>query len=67
MSKQLISVIVPCYNEAEALPYFFEELAKTVSAMDSFDFEEIYVDDGSSDQTLPVLREHAAGSANARY
>ncbi|MBO4500895.1 MAG: glycosyltransferase family 2 protein [Clostridia bacterium] len=67
MSKQLISVIVPCFNEAEALPYFFEELNKTVSAMDSFDFEEIYVDDGSSDQTLPVLREHAAGSANARY
>lgn len=67
MSKQLISVIVPCFNEAEALPYFFEELNKTVSAMPEFDFESIYVDDGSKDATLEILRSHANENKSARY
>ena len=67
MSKQLISVIVPCFNEAEALPYFFEELNKTVSAMPEFDFESIYVDDGSKDATLEILRSRAIEDKTARY
>ena len=67
MSKQLISVIVPCFNEEQALPYFFEELNKTVAEMPDFDFESIYVDDGSDDNTLSVLREHADADKTARY
>lgn len=67
MSKKLISVVVPCYNEAEALPYFFEELDKVVAVMPDYDFEAIYVDDGSKDATLEILRKQAAIDPKTRY
>ncbi len=65
--KQKISVIVPCFNESEALPFFFEEIKKVREQMIDYDFEEIYVDDGSKDSTLQVLREYASSCSIARY
>lgn len=67
MSKKLISVIVPCYNEAEALPFFFEELQKVIAQMPDYDFEAIYVDDGSKDATLEIVRARAAVDPVTRY
>ncbi len=67
MSKKLISVIVPCYNEAEALPFFFEELQKVIAQMPEYDFEAIYVDDGSKDATLEIVRARAAVDSVTRY
>ncbi len=67
MNKKLISVIVPCYNEAEALPYFFEELDKVIAEMPDYDFEAIYVNDGSKDATLDILRARADVDARTRY
>lgn len=67
MDRKKISLIVPCYNESEALPFFFAEIDRVMSAMTEYDFEEIYVDDGSSDGTLSLLRERAASDPSARY
>lgn len=67
MEKKLISVVVPCYNEQEALPFFFEEISKVIGQMADYDFEVIYVDDGSKDTTLSILREHAAVDKYTRY
>jgi glycosyltransferase involved in cell wall biosynthesis len=67
MSKKLISVVVPCYNEAEALPFFFEELDKVVEKMPDYDFEAIYVDDGSKDATLEILRKQALIDKKTRF
>lgn len=67
MDKKLISVVVPCYNEAKALPYFFEELDKVIAAMPDYRFEAIYVDDGSSDETLAVIRARAEADSATRY
>ncbi|MBO4453263.1 MAG: glycosyltransferase family 2 protein [Clostridia bacterium] len=67
MKKELISIIVPCYNEALALPYFFPEMKKVVDQMTDYDFEIICVDDGSKDETLDVLREAAATDKCVRY
>ena len=67
MSKEKISVIVPCYNEALALPYFFDEISKIISDMADYDFEVIYVDDGSNDATLDVIRNRAASDLFTRY
>ncbi len=67
MSKKLISVIVPCYNEAPALPYFFEEIDKVIGIMSECEFEAIYVDDGSKDETLAVIRERAETDSKTRY
>lgn len=63
----MISVVVPCYNEAAALPYFFEELEKVIAKMPDYDFEAIYVNDGSSDETLSIMRARANVDPVARY
>ena len=52
----LISIVVPCYNEQEALPEFYKEVKKIAKTMDYVEFEFIFVDDGSKDKTLPMLR-----------
>ncbi len=67
MSKQLISVLVPCYNEESALPFFFEEIDKVIAQMADYDFEVIYVDDGSKDKTLELLRARAVADSHTRY
>jgi glycosyltransferase involved in cell wall biosynthesis len=67
MEKKLISVVVPCYNEEEALPFFFEEIDKVMGEMPDYNFEVIYVDDGSKDKTLSILRERAAVDKFTRF
>ena len=52
-----ISLIIPCYNEEESLPYLFAELKKVTAEMAEYDFEMLFVDDGSKDKTLQLLRE----------
>ena len=50
-----LSIIVPCYNEAQALPIFYEEIQKVFPQMNAT-YELIFVDDGSKDNTLQVMR-----------
>ena len=51
----LISLIIPCYNEEQALPLFYDEVSRVLAAMDS-DYELLFVDDGSKDNTLNILK-----------
>lgn len=51
----MISIIVPCFNEQEVIPIFFDELEKTRKKINT-DFEYIFIDDGSTDGTLDVIR-----------
>ena len=65
-----ISVIIPCYNEEAALPYFFTEIRKVadnMTATKGLAFEFLYIDDGSKDGTLNLLREFAAEDNRVRY
>lgn len=52
----LISLIVPCYNEQEALPIFYEESTKVLAGMDC-EYEFLFVNDGSKDATLSILKD----------
>ncbi len=66
----MISVVIPCYNEAAALPYFFPEIRKTADGMSAvYDlcFEFVFVNDGSRDETLKLLREFSIEDNRARY
>src|SRR5574344_458561 len=55
MQKEKISVIVSCYNEEESLPLFYKEIIRVSELMNYVDFEFLFIDDGSHDQTLKVL------------
>lgn len=57
MEKQLLSIIVPAYNEQEALPLFYEAVKKVEKELSTVNVEYIFVNDGSRDNTLNVLRE----------
>ncbi|OLU44285.1 glycosyltransferase family 2 protein [Faecalibaculum rodentium] len=65
--NEIISVIVPCYNEEEALSYFYEEIVKTAKHMDVFKFEFLFVDDGSKDDTLKLLRDLSEKDIRVKY
>ena len=51
-----ISIVIPCFNEEEAIPVYYEEMKKIMKEMSYVDFELFFVDDGSSDRTLQELR-----------
>lgn len=62
-----ISVIVSCLNEEQALPFFYEEIQKTIQEMDYVDFELLFVDDGSKDNTLSLMKEYASKDNKVKY
>lgn len=64
-----ISVIVPCYNEEEALPFFYKEICGIAETFlrKSVEMEFIFVDDGSKDKTLDVIKQYAAGDERVHY
>lgn len=61
-----ISIIVPCYNEEESIPLFYQELNK-VSSKIKANFEIIFINDGSSDKTLNILRNLHKEDERVRY
>ena len=56
MDKKLLTIIVPAYNEEEALPIFYETVRGVEPQLSSVDIEYLFVDDGSADGTLAVCR-----------
>lgn len=61
-----ISIIVPCYNEEEALPLFYKEINKVSETMDE-EFEFIFVNDGSKDKTLEVIKNLSTLDKRCKY
>lgn len=61
-----ISLIVPCYNEEEALPIFYRETKKVLDGMDC-EHEFLFVNDGSKDKTLSILKELAKQDETVKY
>ena len=61
-----LSLIIPCYNEEAAAPIFHREATKVLQGMD-VEYEMLFINDGSQDQTLAVLRELAAQDAHVTY
>ncbi|HIU77251.1 MAG TPA: glycosyltransferase family 2 protein [Candidatus Pelethocola excrementipullorum] len=61
-----ISIIIPCYNEEEAIPIYYEAVKDVIRFM-KVTVELIFVDDGSSDNTLAILQELAGKDVYCRY
>ena len=67
---ELISVVVPCYNEEESLPLFYDEIIRVSDSMkaeNDVEFEFVFVNDGSRDKSLILLRELAEKDSRVRY
>jgi len=64
--KNQISIIVPCFNEEEALPLFYEEITKVLNSTE-LDYELILVNDGSKDKTLLIMKKIAENDAHVSY
>ncbi len=62
-----ISIVVPCYNEEEALPIFYDEITKVAKELKKVTFEFILVNDGSSDNTLNIARALHNKDKRVRY
>lgn len=66
--KPLVSVVCPCYNEEPMLPLYYAAMNERVFArLTDYDFELIFVNDGSKDRTLPMLRELAKADERVKY
>lgn len=64
---KLISVVVPCYNEEEVLPLFYQEITRVAGEMPDYAFEFLLVDDGSKDGTMKVVKGLAAQDERVKY
>lgn len=62
----MLSIIVPCYNEQEALPLFYEAVTQTMSTIDE-EYELLFINDGSSDNTLETMKELAQRDPHIKY
>lgn len=62
-----ITAVVPCYNEQEALGLFYEELNRVTAEMRDCEFEILFVNDGSKDRTLELMKELAEKDGRVKY
>ncbi|CDE95447.1 putative uncharacterized protein [Clostridium sp. CAG:914] len=63
---EVISIIIPCYNEEDSIPLIYNELKKVSNNM-KYDFEFIFVNDGSIDNSLSVLKKLSAKDKQVKY
>ena len=62
-----LSLIVPCFNEEEALPPFYEELKRVLNGLSGYEFQILFIDDGSKDNTLSVIKKFAETDSSVEY
>ncbi len=67
MDKKKLTMVVPAYNEEEALPIFYAEASRVEKELPGVEIEYLFIDDGSSDGTLEVLRDLHKKDARVRY
>ena len=61
-----LSIVIPCYNEQEALPVFYKEITRVLAQM-ALPYALLFVNDGSNDKTLSILRDFAEKDSHVKY
>lgn len=64
---ETLSIVVPCFNEQEALPIFYKEIIKVAESLNSLEFEFVFVNDGSKDRTLEEMKALRQQDSRAHY
>jgi polyisoprenyl-phosphate glycosyltransferase len=67
MTKKTISILIPAYNEADGLHHLYERLGKLAADTPEYGFEFLFVNDGSRDRTLEIIKEFAADDQRVAY
>lgn len=62
-----LSIVVPCRNEEESLPLFYDRIMAVASGMPAVELELIFVDDGSTDGTLRIMKSLSSENGQVRY
>ena len=62
-----ITIIIPAYNEEESLPHLYERLEKLMSSMEHYEFEILFVNDGSKDNTIHLIKEYREKDNRINY
>ena len=65
--KRTVSLIVPCYNEEESLPIFYDAVCEVAKGLPNYDITLLLVNDGSKDGTLSIMRELAEKDSRVQY
>ncbi len=66
MNQKSLSIIVPCFNEQDALPVFYKEIIRVLNSI-TYDYELVFVNDGSQDQSLQIMKELAQKDKHVKY
>ena len=62
-----VTIIIPAYNEEESLPLLYERLNKVISNLQNYEFEMLFVNDGSKDKTIKIIKELRAQDKRVSY
>ena len=62
-----ITIIIPAYNEEESLPFLYERLEKLINSIENYEFEILFVNDGSKDNTLNLIKEYREKDPRISY
>ena len=62
-----LSLIIPCYNEEDTISHLYQELVRVSAEMPDYDFEYLFIDDGSKDNTLSIVENLAKNDNRITY
>ena len=65
--NKLVSILIPCYNEEASLPKLYEEVNKLMDSETSYNWELLFVNDGSQDRTIDIIKELYAKDSRISY
>jgi glycosyltransferase involved in cell wall biosynthesis len=64
--RKTVDIIVPCYNEEDVLDKFYEETLNVIKDIEGYDFRCLFIDDGSTDGTLDIIKGFAQSADSCR-
>ncbi|MDY3361794.1 MAG: glycosyltransferase family 2 protein [Clostridium celatum] len=67
MDNKKLSIIIPMYNEEEALPYLYKRLVELAKRIDKYQLEFLFVNDGSKDNSLKIVKEYRKKDSRVQY
>lgn len=65
--RKSLCLVVPCFNEEQVLPIFYNEISQTIAGLKDYDISLLFIDDGSKDGTLSVLEKLATDNSFVKY